>query len=339
MNRHLWSSGFTAENLSGVKFYSDVFGFLGADVIVRLYVIVLHIYAMFHMCVRVGGLFTSAAMQAGSCHSTSHFTLTGSCPPLCHYSDSHSVLPAGSQSRLCHQHREAGGCCCAERGKVFFLWFLDSCDLFSLFWFDSAMRQTHQARRDELMSWAVVYALITQHCLCLDVHLLPFLCVPVDVSACSSHPNSYKRPSRAPLAAGWDSVPLWPASEMPAGKPRSTSLPHPPPPHRPATETCGGRAAEGKGSWWGGSPGMTPEGRRHLSEEPLGLLLLLHPTVAARELRGSLRTELPPPRRPLTHLHLPLLLCYSPVQSSRCRRCRRRGKVRSQMSPYEGWES
>lgn len=59
-------------------------------------------------------------MQAERCHTTIHLTLTGSCPPLSRYSDPHSVLSAGSQSRLCHQYWKAGGCRGTERGKVTF---------------------------------------------------------------------------------------------------------------------------------------------------------------------------------------------------------------------------
>ncbi len=73
-------------------------------------------------------LFTrnSAAMQAEYCHTATHLTLTGSCPPLSHYSDPHSVLSAGSQSRLCHQYWKAGGCCGTERGKITFFVFIFS---------------------------------------------------------------------------------------------------------------------------------------------------------------------------------------------------------------------
>lgn len=75
---------------------------------------------------------SNAAMQAEYCHSTIHLTLTGSCPPVSHYSDTHSVLPAGSQSRLCHQYWKASWCCGTQGGKVFF--FVSSVD------FDLVMR-------------------------------------------------------------------------------------------------------------------------------------------------------------------------------------------------------
>lgn len=70
-------------------------------------------------------------MQAEYCHSTIHLTLTGSCRPLSRYSDTHSVLPAGAQSRLCHQYWKAGGCRGTERGKVKVLFFsLSACFFF-----------------------------------------------------------------------------------------------------------------------------------------------------------------------------------------------------------------
>lgn len=90
---------------------------------------------------------------------------------------------------------------------------------------------------------------------------------------------------------------------------------------------------------------MIPEGRRRLTEELPGLTRL-HPPPAAwgapaaapslqEELRALLRRQRPPPPPPLPHIHLPSLLCHIPALSSLCPPCRRREKVRSQMSPYE----
>jgi len=98
-------------------------------------------------------LFTrnSAAMKAEHCQ---HVTLTGSCPPLPHYSDPHSVLPAGSQSRLCHQYWKAGGCRGTKRGKVIFL----------SPWFGSVMR--HDSER----GWChVVGSCSVAECIMFDV--------------------------------------------------------------------------------------------------------------------------------------------------------------------------
>lgn len=84
-------------------------------------------------------------MRAQYCHTRIRLTLTGSCPPLSHYSDTYSVLSAGAQSRLCHQYWEAGGCRGTKRGTfllffifIFFLYLHVSCHLS---WFDNAAWQ------------------------------------------------------------------------------------------------------------------------------------------------------------------------------------------------------
>lgn len=81
--------------------------------------------------------------------------------------------------------------------------------------------------------------------------------------------HSCRKPSRAPLGAGCVSDPLWPASGTPAGKPRSTSLPRPPLPHRLGTETSGGRGAGKRGSGAGGSRRRIPRGGLRPIQEPL----------------------------------------------------------------------
>lgn len=154
---------------------------------------------------------------------------------------------------------------------------------------------------------------------------------------------SSRRRSRARLAAGWGSVHLWPASETPAGKPRSTRPPRPPPPRPRGTETCGERGAEGRASCWGGGPGMIPGERLRLLEELPGLRQI-PPLSAAlptpEEKRGTLRRRRPPPPPPLPRLHPLPPLWHTPGLSWRCPPCRRSGRVRSPMSLYKSdWGS
>lgn len=52
------------------------------------------------------------------------------------------------------------------------------------------------------------------------------------------------------------------------------------------------------------------------------------------ELTLLLKSRRPPPPPPLPHLHLLHPLCHPPALSSHCPPCRRRGRARSQMSPY-----
>lgn len=111
---------------------------------------------------------SGAAMQAQYCQCAIRLTLTRLCPSLCRYSDPHSVLSAGPQSRLCHQYWKAGGCRGIERGNGFLFivgfFYLHVFRLLSwchpLMQHDSELRGSHIAGRCSVTGCIMLYALI-----------------------------------------------------------------------------------------------------------------------------------------------------------------------------------